>query len=49
MGCLTSLGCFVSCLGERRLPLYKLLRKIGCFEWSIEAHEALDGLKSLLT
>lgn len=49
MGCMTSLSCFVSCLGERRLALYKVLRKIVRFEWSTEAQEALDGLKSLLT
>jgi hypothetical protein len=27
MGCLASLSCFVSHLGECRLPLYKLLKK----------------------
>lgn len=39
----------MSCLGECGLPFYKLLRKAGCFEWSVEAQEALDGLKSLMT
>lgn len=49
MGCLASLSCFLSCLKERGLPLYKLLRKVDCFEWLVEVQEALDGLKSLLT
>lgn len=31
MGCLASLSSFISCLGERGMPLYKLLKKIDCF------------------
>jgi hypothetical protein len=27
MGCLTALSCFISCLGEKALPLYHLLKK----------------------
>ena len=27
MGCLVALNCFISCLGEKGLPLYRLLRK----------------------
>jgi hypothetical protein len=49
VGCLASLIRFVSCLIEHRLPLYKLLRKTDHFLWLVEAQEALDGLKSLLT
>jgi hypothetical protein len=49
MGCLASLKSFVSCLVERALTLYKLLRKVNRFEWSEEAQEVLDSLKSLLT
>jgi hypothetical protein len=48
MRCLASLSRFVSRLGERGLPLYKMLRKINCFEWLMEAQEAVNGLKSLL-
>jgi hypothetical protein len=48
-GCLASLRCFMLRLGERGLQLYKLLRKVDRFEWSVEAQEALDGLKSILT
>jgi hypothetical protein len=31
MGCLPALSCFVSWLGERGLPLYKMLKKSDSF------------------
>ena len=40
---------FISCLGERGLPLYRLLKKADHFEWTSEAQEALDMVKQLLT
>jgi ribonuclease HI len=49
MGCLAALSCFISRLGERGLPLYRLLRKTECFTWTSEAEEALENLKALLT
>jgi hypothetical protein len=49
MGCLTALNRFISCLGERGLPLYRLLKKIDRFMWTVEAQEALDKLNELLT
>lgn len=49
MGFMASLNRFVSHLRERRIPLYKLLRKTDHFEWTTEAQEALDNLKNLLT
>jgi hypothetical protein len=49
MGCLAALSRFISCLGERGLPLYRLLRKTECFTWTPEAEEALENLKALLT
>ena len=49
MGCLASLGRFLSHLGERGLPLYKLLKKSEHFEWTDEAQQALDRLKEQLT
>jgi dsDNA-binding SOS-regulon protein len=49
MGFMASLNRFVSRLRERRIPLYKMLRKTDHFEWTIEAQEALDNLKKLLT
>jgi ribonuclease HI len=49
MGCLAALSRFISCLGEKGLPLYRLLRKSECFTWTPEAEEALGNLKALLT
>jgi hypothetical protein len=34
MGCLAALSRFISRLGERGLPLYRLLRKAECFTWT---------------
>ena len=36
-GCLAMLSHFISCLGERGLPLYRLLKKANYFEWTPEA------------
>jgi hypothetical protein len=49
MGCLAALSRFISRLGERGLPLYRLLRKTERFTWTPEAEEALRNLKALLT
>jgi hypothetical protein len=49
MGCLAALSRFISRLGERGLPLYRLLRKTERFAWTPEAEEALGNLKALLT
>jgi ribonuclease HI len=49
MGCLAALSRFISRLGEKGLPLYRLLRKAECFTWTLEAEEALGNLKVLLT
>ena len=40
---------FILRLGERGLPLYRLLKKANHFEWTPEAKEALDKVKQLLT
>jgi hypothetical protein len=37
MGCLASLSRFISRLGERGMPLYKLLKKTDRFTWMTEA------------
>jgi len=37
MGCLASLSRFISRLGEKELPLYRLLRKSEHFSWTPEA------------
>ena len=49
MGCLAALSRFISRLGEKGLPLYRLLRKSERFSWTPEAEEALAKLKALLT
>ena len=49
MGCLAALSRFISRLGEKGLPLYRLLRKSERFSWTPEAKEALTKLKALLT
>jgi ribonuclease HI len=49
MGCLAALSRFISLLGEKGLPLYRLLRKAERFTWTPEAEEALGNLKALLT
>ena len=49
IGCLAALSRFISRLGEKGLPLYRLLRKSERFSWTPEAQEALDKLKASLT
>ena len=48
-GCVTALGRFVSRLGERALPFFKLLKKSGPVKWTPEAEAALQDLKKYLT
>jgi hypothetical protein len=48
-GCMASLSRFISRLSEKGMLLYKLLKKVDKFQWTIEAHEALEALKKLLT
>jgi hypothetical protein len=47
-GCLAALSRFIARLGERSLPLYKLMKKYDHFTWTPEAQEALDSLKNML-
>jgi hypothetical protein len=47
-GCLAALSRFIARLGERSLPLDKLMKKSDHFTWTPEAQEALDSLKNLL-
>lgn len=47
-GCLAALNRFMSRLGEKALPLYRLLKKLDSFVWTFEAKEAVEGLKWLL-
>jgi hypothetical protein len=48
MGCLAALSRFIARLGERNLPLYKLMKKSDHFMWTPEAQEALNSLKNIL-
>jgi hypothetical protein len=48
LGCLAALSHFISRLGEKGLPLYRLLKKHEHFSWTVEAQEALDKLKAML-
>jgi hypothetical protein len=46
---MAALSRFISRLGEKGLPFYKLLKKVDKFKWTSEAQEALDALKKFLT
>jgi hypothetical protein len=48
LGCLAALSHFISRLGEKGFPLYRLLKKHRRFSWIVEAQEALDKLKATL-
>ncbi|KAK1627545.1 hypothetical protein QYE76_001860 [Lolium multiflorum] len=48
-GCVAAISRFVSRLGEKALPLYKLLKKTDKFVWDDAADAALRGLKEILT
>jgi hypothetical protein len=48
LGCLAALSRFISRLGEKGLPLYRLLKKHERFSWTVEDQEALDKLKTTL-
>jgi dsDNA-binding SOS-regulon protein len=49
LGCLAALSRFISRLGEKGLPLYRLLKKHERFSWTAEAQDVLDKLKASLT
>jgi hypothetical protein len=48
LGFLAAMSRFISRLGEKGLPLYRLLKKHERFSWTVEAQEALDKLKAML-
>ena len=47
-GCMATLSCFISRLGEKALPLYRLLRRTDNFEWTDAATARLEEIKALL-
>nr|ABA97388.2 retrotransposon protein, putative, Ty3-gypsy subclass, expressed [Oryza sativa Japonica Group] len=48
-GCMAALSRFVSRLGERGMPFFKLLKKTDNFQWGPEAQKAFEDFKKLLT
>nr|AAT01348.1 putative polyprotein [Oryza sativa Japonica Group]AAT85163.1 putative polyprotein [Oryza sativa Japonica Group] len=48
-GCMVALSRFVSRLGERGMPFFKLLKKTDNFQWGPEAQKAFEDFKKLLT
>src|SRR5438045_1798956 len=48
-GCMAALSRFVTRLGERAMPFYKLLKKQDKFQWTPEVQQAFDKLKKFLT
>src|SRR5512140_3768476 len=48
-GCLAALSRFISRLGEKALPLYRLMKKSDKFEWTPEADAAFAELKAMLS
>jgi hypothetical protein len=46
---MAALGRLICKLGEKGLPLFKLLKKSVKFEWIDKADEALEELKTFLT
>jgi hypothetical protein len=48
-GMMAALGRFISKLGEKGLPFFKLLKKADKFVWDDEAQQAFEALKESLT
>ena len=48
-GCMAALSRFISCLGEKGLPFFKLLMASERFSWSKEEDTAFEQLKLFLT
>jgi hypothetical protein len=46
---MAALSRFISRLGEKGMPFYKLLKKVDKFQWTTEAQEALEALNKFLT
>jgi hypothetical protein len=47
-GMMAALGRFISKLGEKGLPFFKLLKKADKFVWDDEAQKAFEALKASL-
>ncbi|XP_072148531.1 uncharacterized protein [Setaria viridis] len=49
IGMMAALNRFISKLGEKGLPFFKLLKKADKFKWDNEASKTLEELKAFLT
>lgn len=49
MRCMAALSHFISRLGERGMPSYKIFKNMDRFQWTLEAQEAFEVLKKFLT
>jgi hypothetical protein len=49
IGCMAALNSFISRIGERGLPFFKLLKDKENFVWTPEADQALAQLKDFLS
>ena len=49
IGCMAALSRFISRLGDKGLPFFKLLRKSDKFEWNKKAVVAFEQFKDFLT
>ena len=47
-GCVAALSRFISRLGEKAQPLYRLLRRTKHFKWTDAAMGGLDKIKAIL-
>ena len=47
-GCMAALSRFISRLGEKALPVYRLLRRTKHFMWTDAAAAGLDEIKTIL-
>src|SRR5207237_8810119 len=48
-GCMVALSRFISQLGQRAMPFYKLLKKQDKFQWTPKAQQAFHEIKKFLT
>jgi len=49
MRCMAALSHFISRLGEKGLPFFKLLKALGKLTWTPKADKAFDEPKQFLT
>ena len=45
VGCMASLGRFISKFGKKAMPCFKIMKRSGTFKWTPEADKAFEDLK----